>query len=58
MAKTGALVFACPRDTGANALDQIFREGRVGLRQTKRQSRNHGTAGLYRVGEGESKAWP
>ena len=26
-AKTGALVFACPRDNGANALEQIFREG-------------------------------
>src|SRR5690349_21824427 len=26
-AKTGALVLACPRDNGANALEQIFREG-------------------------------
>jgi hypothetical protein len=25
--KTGALVFACPRDNGANALKRIFREG-------------------------------
>ena len=25
--KHGALVFACPRDNGANALQQIFREG-------------------------------
>ena len=26
-AKAGALVFACPRDNGANASEQIFREG-------------------------------
>ena len=27
VAKTNALVFACPRDNGANALQSIFREG-------------------------------
>jgi hypothetical protein len=26
-AKASALVFACPRDNGANALQKIFREG-------------------------------
>jgi len=27
VARTGALMFACPRDNGANALKQFFREG-------------------------------
>jgi hypothetical protein len=27
VAETGALMFACPRDNGANALEPIFREG-------------------------------
>ena len=27
VAKAGALVFACPRDNGANELRRIFREG-------------------------------
>jgi hypothetical protein len=57
VAETGALMFACPRDNGANALERIFREGRRPEADEApiTQSRN---AGLYRTGEGESKGCP